>query len=121
MKDDLLKILSNCNKDINDQKLMAYLQGKLSAEESHEVEKMMAEDQLFNDALEGLQDIRDKRDIETYVELLNRDLQKSLTKKRQRRDKRRLKEGPWGYVAIIVIIMLCIAAYYVVKKALLTH
>jgi anti-sigma factor RsiW len=121
MKDDLLKILSGHNKDIDHQHLMDYLQGKLSPEESHEVEKMMADNELFNDAVEGLQNVRDKRDIQTYVELLNRGIQKSLTKKRQRREKRRLKEGPWGYVAIIVIIMLCIAAYYVVKKALLSH
>jgi len=121
MKDDLLKILSNNNKDIDQQRLMDYLQGKLSPEESHEVEKMMAENDLVGDAMEGLQDIPNKRDIQTYVEQLNRGLQKSLTKKRQRRKKRRLKEGPWGYVAIIVIVMLCIAAYYVVRKVLLGH
>jgi anti-sigma factor RsiW len=121
MKDDLLNILSNGNKDIDHQRLMDYLQGKLSPEESHEVEKMMAENDLLNDAMEGLQDVRNKRDIQTYVEQLNRGLQKSLTKKRQRREKRRLKEGPWGYVAVIVIIMLCIAAYYVVRKVMLGH
>lgn len=121
MKDDLLKILSDNNKDIDHRQLMDYLEGKLSAGENHEVEKMMAENDLLNDAMEGLQGIQDKRDIQTYVEQLNRGLQKSLSKKRQRREKRKLKEGPWGYVAIIVIIMLCIAAYYVVKKALLTH
>ena len=121
MKDDLLKILSDSNKDIDNQQLMDYLSGKLSARESHEVEKMMADNELFNDAMEGLQGIRDKKDIQTYVEQLNRDLQKSLTKKRHRREKRRLKEGLWGYVAVIVIIMLCIAGYYVVKKVLSAH
>ena len=43
MKDDLLKILSDSNKDIDNQQLMDYLSGKLSARESHEVEKMMAD------------------------------------------------------------------------------
>ena len=114
MNDDLLNILSNSNKDIDNQLLMDYLSGKLSAEKSHEVEKMMADNDLFNDAMEGLQHVKDKRDIQTYV-------QKSLTKKRRRREKRKLKEGPWGYLAVIVIIMLCIAAYYVVKKVLLAH
>ena len=121
MNDDLLNILANSNKDIDNQLLMDYLSGKLSAEKSHEVEKMMADDDLFNDAMEGLQQVKDKRDIQTYVEQMNRSLQKSLAKKRRRRDKRRLKEGPWGYIAIIVIIMLCIAGYYVVKKVLLGH
>jgi anti-sigma factor RsiW len=121
MNDDLLNILSNSNKDIDNQMLMDYLSGKLSPEKSHEVEKMMADNDLFNDALEGLQQIRDKKDIQTYVEQLNRDLQKNLRKKRQRREKRKLKEGIWGYTAVIVIIMLCIAGYYVVKKILAAH
>jgi len=121
MNDDLLNILSNSNKDIDNQQLMDYLSGKLSAKESHEVEKMMEDNDLFNDAMEGLQGVRDKKDIQTYVEQLNRGLQKSLTKKRQRREKRKLKEGPWGYVAILVIILLCIAGYFVVKKVLLAH
>jgi hypothetical protein len=121
MSDDLLKILSNGNKDIDNQLLMDYLSGKLSEEKSHEVEKMMAEDELLNDAMEGLQQIRNKKDIQTYVELMNRDLQKSLNKKRQRREKMKLREGPWGYVAVIVIIMLCIACYYVIKKILAAH
>ena len=121
MKDDLLKILSNGNKDIDHQQLMDYLDGKLSTGESHEVERQMAENELLNDAMEGLQEIPNKRDIATYVEQLNRGLQKSLNRKRQRREKRKLKEGPWGYVAIIVIIMLCIGAYYVLKKVLVLH
>jgi hypothetical protein len=121
MNDDLLNILSNSNKDIDNKLLMDYLSGKLSPEKSHEVEKMMAGNDLLNDAMEGLQQLKNKKDIQTYVEQLNRDLQKSLTKKRHRREKRKLKEGPWGYVAAIVIIMLCIAAYYVVKKVLAAH
>src|SRR6187399_1906032 len=116
MKDDLLKILSQSNKDIDNQQLMDYLQGKLSAGESHELEEMMADDALFNDAVEGLQNIRNKKDIQTYVEQMNRDLQKNLTKKRQRREKRKWKDNPWAYIAVIVIIMACIAGYYVVKK-----
>ena len=38
MNDDLLNILSNGNKDIDNQKLVDYLDGKLSEKEKHEVE-----------------------------------------------------------------------------------
>ncbi|RYF92720.1 MAG: hypothetical protein EOO00_06990, partial [Chitinophagaceae bacterium] len=41
MQDDLLKILSDSNKEIDNQKLMDYLSGKLSGEQKHEVEKWM--------------------------------------------------------------------------------
>jgi anti-sigma factor RsiW len=54
MSDDLLNILSNSNKDIDNQKLMDYLSDKLSAEEKHEVEKTLVDSELMNDAVEGL-------------------------------------------------------------------
>ena len=52
MNDDLLNILSNSNKDIDNQRLMDYLSGKLTEKERHEVEKMMAGDDFMNDAVE---------------------------------------------------------------------
>jgi anti-sigma factor RsiW len=118
MSYDLLNILSNSNKDIDNQQLMDYLSGKLSGEEKHAVEKMMADSEFMNDAVEGLEHIHNKKDIQSYVDELNTTLQKSLQKKKQRRMKRRLREGPWGYVAILLIILLCIAAYLIVRKVL---
>ena len=119
MNNDLLNILSNSNKDIDNQQLMDYLSGKLSAEEKHAVEKEMADNDFMNDAVEGLENIGNKKDIQGYVDELNASLQKSLTRKKQRRLKRRLREGPWGYLAILLIILLCIAAYIIVRKVLL--
>ena len=121
MSNDLLNILSNSNKDIDNQRLMDYLSGKLSGEDLHELEKMMAESPLMNDAVEGLASVPNKKDIQVYVDQLNSSLQKSLTKKKQRRDKRKLKDNPWGYLAVLVIIMLCIAAYWMVRKVLFVH
>lgn len=118
MSNDLLNILSNSNKDIDNQLLMDYLSGKLSGEDKHAVEKLMADSEFMNDAVEGLETIPNKKDIQTYVDELNATLHKSLQKKKQRRLKRRLREGPWGYVAILLIILLCIAAYLIVRKVL---
>ena len=42
MSSDLLNILSNSNKDIDNQKLMDYISGKLSGKEKHEVEQWMS-------------------------------------------------------------------------------
>ncbi|HEX9510278.1 MAG TPA: hypothetical protein VF939_07330 [Puia sp.] len=119
MNNDLLNILSNSNKDIDNQQLMDYLSGKLSAEEKFAVEKMMADNEFMNDAMEGLSTIGNKKDIQVYVDELNASLQKSLQKKKQRRLKRKLREGPWGYFAILLIILLCIAGYLIVKKVLM--
>ena len=54
MSDELKDILSNLNKDIEQEKLLDYLNKKLSAADAHEVEKQMAGDEFINDAVEGL-------------------------------------------------------------------
>ena len=58
MSDELLNILSNSNKDIDNQKLMDYLSGKLSAGEKHDFEKTLVDSEMMNDAVEGLQKIK---------------------------------------------------------------
>jgi len=121
MNKDLLKILADSNKDIDNQQLMDYLSGKLSAEELHEVERSMADSEFLNDAVEGLQQISNKKNMQAYVDELNASMQKSLEKKKQRRLKRRLKEDPWGLLAVILIVALCILGYIVVRQLLLKH
>src|SRR5579872_6176103 len=78
MNKDWLNILSNSNKDIDNQQLMDYLSGKLSGDALHEVERSMAENEFLNDAVEGLQKVRDKKDMQAYVDQLNTTMQKSL-------------------------------------------
>ena len=118
MNKDLLNILSNSNKDIDNQQLMDYLSGKLSGEELHAVERSMADNEFLSDAVEGLQRIDNKKDMQAYVDKLNAVMQKGLEKKKQRRLKRRLKEEPWGLLAVVLVILLCIIGYIVVRKFL---
>lgn len=113
---DLLKILSDSNKDIDNQKLMDYVAGKLTAEEKHEVEKWMADSQFMNDAIEGLQSVQNKAGIADIVQQLNQDLNKRLDKKRDKRKKRRLKEYSWIYYAIAVILFLLTITWFVVAR-----
>lgn len=118
MSDELKNILSNSNKDINNQKLMDYLSGKLSAEETHAVEKQMNDSDFVNDAVEGLQDVKNKKDLSILVEQLNADLHKQLDKKKRRKLKRALKDQPWVYITIILILFLIIIGFIVIKKHL---
>ena len=106
MNKDLLNILANSNKDIDNQLLMDYLSGKLSGEALHELERSMADNEFLNDAVEGLQQVGNKKDMQAYVDELNAAMQKTLEKKKQRRLKRRLKEDPWGLIAVVLIITL---------------
>jgi hypothetical protein len=120
MNKDLLNILANSNKDIDNQQLMDYLSGNLSGEPLHDVERSMADNSFLNDAVEGLQQMRDRKGLQAYVDELNASLQKSMAKKKQRREKRRLKDNPWTYLTIGLVIFLCLVAYWIVHFLLKT-
>ncbi|HRI26230.1 MAG TPA: hypothetical protein PLZ45_16245 [Ferruginibacter sp.] len=118
MSDELKDILSNLNKDIEQEKLLDYLNKKLPASEAHELEKQMADDEFMNDAVEGLEEFKDKKDLSLYVQQLNSDLKKQLDKKKKRKEKRKLKEQPWLYISILVLLVLVVICYILVKKFL---
>jgi anti-sigma factor RsiW len=116
MNPDLLNILSHSNKDIDNQKLMDYLSGKLSEQEKNEVERWMAENAFTEEAMEGLQQFKQPKDLNAYVEALHKDLNRHLDQKKKRREKRKIKEAPWTYLAIFIVLVLCILLYLVLKK-----
>ena len=116
MSNDLLNILSNSNKDIDNQKLMDYVSGKLSGQEKHEVEKWMVDNNFESEALEGLQSVADQNHLQSYVDQLNKDLHKYLHQKKQRRDRRKIKEYPWSYIAMMLVLVLIIIAYFIIQK-----
>ena len=118
MSDDLKDILSNLNKDIEQEKLLDYLNKKLSASEAHELEKQMADDEFVNDAVEGLEHFKNKQDLSLLVEKLNRDLKKQTEKKKLKKEKRKLKDQLWFYITLITLLLLVIISYLVIKKYL---
>jgi hypothetical protein len=119
MNNDLLNILPDNNNGMDDQKLMDYLEGKLSGEEKYQVEKWMTDNDIASDAVEGLQHIKDKKNLQQYVDQLNKNLQAQLQKKKQHRLKIRLKEYPWIYFTVILVLLLCIIGYFVLRQFLL--
>ncbi len=116
MNSDLKDILSNSNKDIDNQQLMDYLSHHISQADTHELEKSMAEDDFINDAVEGLQEIKPTKNLQLYAEQLNKDLQKQIAKNKNRRVKRRIKDQPYTYFAIILILLLAVICYIVLKR-----
>jgi hypothetical protein len=116
--DNYKDILSHLSTEVDQETLLLYLQGKLSEEKKHEVEKHLLANEFADEAMEGLQEIRDKQQIDYMVEMLNRDLKKKLEKKKQRREKMRVKDQPWIYFAILIFILLMVLCYMVVTKYL---
>lgn len=116
MNNNLKDILSNSNKDIDNQKLMDYLSQQISETDSHDLEKKMLDDEFMNDAVEGLQNIEKKKNVQLYVGQLNNELLKQVAKNRTRKLKRKLKEQPYSYFAVILILLLLIICFIVLRR-----
>lgn len=116
MSDRLKDILSHLSTDVDQETLLQYLQGKLSPEKSHELEKQLLDADFESEALEGLQEFRDKEQLSYMVEMLNRDLKKKTEKKRRRREKMKIKDQPWLYISILILLMLIVLSYIVIRN-----
>ncbi len=118
MPDNYKDILSHLSTDIDQETLLLYLQGKLSEDKKHEVEKHLMQHEFDEDAIDGLQEFKDKEQLQYMVEMLNRDLKKKTEKKKQRREKMKIKDQPWLYVSILILILLIALCYIVISRML---
>jgi hypothetical protein len=118
MQGNLKDILANLNTEVDQETLLLYLQDQLSEDKKHEVEKKLMENEFAGDALEGLQQIHDKKQIAYMVEMLNRDLKKKVEKKKERRRKLELKGQSWLYITLVILILLILVSYLVIQKML---
>ena len=115
MREDLLNILSDSNKDIDNQKLMDYISGKLSAEQKHEVEKWMIDNPFFNEAVEGLQNA-DAKKVSSSVEEINIALRKYLQERKRKRERNLFPLSMWTYIAVLFILALAVLVYLVLNR-----
>lgn len=118
MPENYKDILSHLSTSIDQQTLLLYLKGQLSEDKKHEVEKLMMQDEFNDEALEGLEEIKDKEQIQYMVEMLNRDLKKKTQKKKERREKMKIKDQPWLYISILILILLIALSYIVIHRML---
>ena len=111
MNSDLFNILSQ-SKDIDPQKLLDYLQDKLSPEERHEIEKLLIDADFEGDAAEGLAEVKDKQQLPVVMNELNKQLVQKLSKRR----KKSILKKPLPNILIpavtTIIILLLIMMFY---------
>ena len=112
---DLKDILSEENDQPKDDELINYIADNLSEEEKYELEKKIVDSSFVNDAVEGLQKFDQKESLNQYVQQLNKNLHQQLAIKKQRKEKRRLKENPWLVITIIILLAICLISYYIIN------
>jgi len=118
MSSELFDILSHSNKDIDNQKLMDYLSGKLSEKEKYELERLVAGNNFVQDALEGLESVQDPAKVKAHVNELKHDLQKQLKHATHNRKRSRIQQYPWIYLTIVLILVICVVGYLIIHQLL---
>jgi hypothetical protein len=116
MQENLKDILSHLSTEVDQETLLLYLQGKLSAEQQHEVEKKIMENEFASDALEGLHQFEDKHHLEALVDQLKKELKKKTEKKKNAREKRKINLDPWVIITIVIVLVLVIVSYYIIRR-----
>ncbi len=112
---DLADILSDNEDQLNENEVMRYLEGSLSEEDKNAFEKKMQTSGFINDAVDGLKKIRNKQHISDHVHQLNKNLEKQLALKKQRKEKRIIKYLPWAILAALIILIVCVIGYLVIR------
>jgi anti-sigma factor RsiW len=100
---------------LSEEKLMAYLEGKLTAGERHEVEQWLAEDGMESDAVEGLRALQPDQ-TKHSVNRLNHDLRKTLLARKRKRRSSKADQHTW--IAILIILLLVAIAYIIIRRVL---
>lgn len=118
MSGNFKDILSNLSTEVDQETLLLYLQGKLTPEKKHEVEKQLMQSDFDDEAFEGLQEFQDKEQLQYMVEMLNRDLKQKTAKKKKQREKMKIKDQPWLYISILILILLIVICYMVIQRLL---
>ncbi len=110
--DDINNILSSGEE--LDEQLMNYLEGNLSGDEQQKIEQQIAGDEFVKEAIEGLQQFSSNTKLDQYVRNLNQNLQQQLAIKKKNKWKRSLSHPSWIVMATILILVLCVLAYFVI-------
>ncbi|MBL7761655.1 MAG: hypothetical protein JNK08_13250 [Sediminibacterium sp.] len=108
------KNIFNDESNLNEEELMKYLSGKSSDEARFAIEQQMADSAFINDGIEGLQQLGSPEKIRALKDQLNKQLQKETTKRTHRKKKRGIADQQWLIVAILAILLLCIAGYLMI-------
>ena len=71
--------------------------------------------EFLSDASEGLNQLKDTKQIESVLQKLNLQMHRQLTHKKVHKRKRSIGDLSWSYWAIIIILLLSIVGYVIVR------
>ncbi|MEX0635827.1 MAG: hypothetical protein WD135_03595 [Ferruginibacter sp.] len=119
MNPELKDILSHLNKDVDQEKLLQYLNRSLTAAEQHELEMQLNDDTFLSDAMDGLEQIDQSEKLPMVVQQLNAGLKIKLDQKKKIRRRTDRFKYNFTYYSIIILLLLTVIAFVVIRKFLI--
>lgn len=112
--EELENILHN-EDNLSEDQLKKYLSGEGSADDIYAVERGMADSEFIDDAMEGLQAFSSDSKLDDYVNQINKNLGAQLQERKQKKEKRKIKNLAWGIIAVIVILLITVICFMVIR------
>jgi hypothetical protein len=106
--------------EIDEQKVLQYIDNNNTLpQEEYAIEQQMEEDAFLKDAIEGLQAMNNKQNIEEYVIALNHQLKKQINQKKKRKEKRKLQKQYWIIITTVTILILVLLGYFIIRQLMI--
>jgi hypothetical protein len=71
--------------------------------------------EFLSDASEGLNQLKDTKQLESVLRSLNLQMHHQLAHKKVHKRRRSMGDLSWSYWAIVIILLLCIAGFVIVR------
>ena len=111
---DLHKIVKSNKKVVDEEQLIEFVKHNLSIEAHKKVENNIEDDPFLMDAVEGLNEVSNKEQINQSIIELNQHLSKLVQNKSKRKQKRRLPTNQWAILAVVVVLFLSVITYFII-------
>lgn len=108
------KDIFNKEAELSDEELLKYLNDDISEAEMHAIEEKMAASDFHHDALEGLNQFKDKKNIQRLTNALNQQLKKQISRSGKRKKKRKIQDQHWMIIAVLSVLFLSIIGYLLI-------
>ena len=103
---------------IDEDRLLAYLEGKMPPAEQHALEEILEADPFLNDAVEGLAEVKNKEEIRAIAAQINIQLKRQIQNRRKERRSRPKLTDHWGWVFVLVLLLLILVCWLVMHATL---
>ena len=91
---------------IDEDQLLAYIEGRLSSKDQYALEELLEADPFLNDAVEGLAEMKDKAHLRQITSQINLQLRRQIkSRKKHRRGRPKLTEH-WGWLYVLIVLVL---------------